>query len=60
MPDGWDNLKKDYKNAPTKQQKKDIRKKMLALEDVPPGRPGIIRDIELRDKSIKRNTAKER
>jgi len=50
MPDGWDKLKEEYKNAATRAQRKAIRKKMLALEDVPPGKSGVIRDIELRDK----------
>lgn len=48
MPEEWDGLKEEYKKATT--NKKDIRKKMLSLEDVPPAKPGIIRDIELRDK----------
>ncbi len=50
MPDDWDKLKEEYKNATTKPQRKDIRKKMLALEDVPPAKSGVVRDIELRDK----------
>jgi len=50
MPDGWDKLKEEYKNTTIKPQRKAIRKKMLSLEDVPPAKPGIIRDIELRDK----------
>jgi len=50
MPDGWDKLKEEYKNAATKPQRKAIRKRMLALENVPPAKSGIIRDIELRDK----------
>jgi CRISPR-associated endonuclease Csn1 len=50
MPDDWDKLKDEYKNAPTKSQRKAIRKKMLFLEDIPPAKSGIIRDIELRDK----------
>lgn len=50
MPDGWDKLEGEYKDAPTKLQRKVIRKKMLLLEDVPPAKSGIIRDIELRDK----------
>lgn len=50
MPDGWDKLKGEYKDAPTKPQRRAIRKKMLLLEDVPPAKSGIIRDIELRDK----------
>ncbi|MDD5458492.1 MAG: type II CRISPR RNA-guided endonuclease Cas9 [Phycisphaerae bacterium] len=50
MPDDWDKLKKEYKNATTKQQRKAKRKDMLALEEVPPAKSGIVRDIELRDK----------
>jgi len=50
MPNGWDKLKEKYKNATTKSERKTIRKRMLALEDVPPGKSGVIRDIELRDK----------
>jgi CRISPR-associated endonuclease Csn1 len=50
MPDGWDKLKEEHKTATTKTLRKDIRKKMLALEDMPPAKSGIIRDIELRDK----------
>ncbi len=49
MPIGWDELKNDYSNA-TEQERKAIRGKMFSLEDVPPGRSGVIRDIELRDK----------
>jgi len=49
MPIGWDELKNDYSNA-TEPKRKAIRKKMLSLEDVPPGKSGVIRDIELRDK----------
>ena len=52
MPDGWDKLKEEYKNAPTNLQRKTLREKMLALEDVPPGKSGIVRDIELRDKIL--------
>jgi hypothetical protein len=52
MPDGWDKLKEEYKNAPTNLQRKTVREKMLALEDVPPGKSGIVRDIELRDKIL--------
>jgi len=50
MPIGWDKLKEEYRNAKTNPERKAIRKKMLALEDVPPAKSGIIRDIELRDK----------
>jgi len=50
MPDGWDKLKKEYKKATTKKQRKEKRKEMLSLEDVPPAKSGIVRDIELRDK----------
>ncbi len=50
MPDGWDKLKEEYKYLTTKPEKKAIRKKMLSLEDVPPAKSGVIRDIELRDK----------
>ncbi len=50
MPDGWDKLKEEYKDAPTGPQKKAIRRKMLAQEEVPPAKSGIVRDIELRDK----------
>jgi len=50
MPDGWDKLKAEYIKASTKTQKKAIRRKMLALEDVPPAKSGVIRDIDLRDK----------
>jgi len=50
MPNGWDKSKEEYKNATTKSERKAIRKRMLALEDVPPKKAGIIRDIELRDK----------
>lgn len=48
MPEDWDKLKEECRNATT--NKRAIRRKMLALEDVPPAKPGIIRDIELRDK----------
>ena len=50
MPNSWDKLKEEYRNATTKSERKNIRKRMLALEDVPPGKSGVIRDIELRDK----------
>ena len=50
MPNDWDKLKEEYKNATAKPQRRNIRRKMLALEDVPPAKSGIIRDIELRDK----------
>jgi CRISPR-associated endonuclease Csn1 len=51
MPNDWDKLKEEHKAATTKPLRKDIRKKMLTLlEDVPPAKSGIIRDIELRDK----------
>ncbi len=50
MPNDWDKLKDEYKAATTKSLRKAIRKKMLAIEDVPPAKPGIIRDVELRDK----------
>lgn len=50
MPAGWDTLKKKYENAEGQSQRRTLRKKMLALEDVPPGKSGIVRDIELRDK----------
>jgi len=50
MPDDWDRLKKEYGNATIGSEKKAIRKEMLGLEDVPPGKSGVIRDIELRDK----------
>jgi hypothetical protein len=48
MPEGWDKMKEEYNKATT--NKRSIRRKMLALEDVPPAKSGIIRDIELRDK----------
>lgn len=50
MPVGWDELKVEHANAVGRTAKKAIRKKMLSLEDVPPGKSGIVRDIELRDK----------
>ena len=50
MPNGWDRLKEEYKKANTKSERRVIRKKMLTLEDAPPAKSGIIRDIELRDK----------
>jgi hypothetical protein len=50
MPDGWDKLKEEYKKASTRKQKKAIRRRMTALEDVPPAKSGVIRDIDLRDK----------
>ncbi|OHB50482.1 MAG: type II CRISPR RNA-guided endonuclease Cas9 [Planctomycetes bacterium GWF2_41_51] len=48
MPNDWHSLKEEYKSAMA--NKKEIKKKMLALEEVPPAKSGIIRDIDLRDK----------
>jgi CRISPR-associated endonuclease Csn1 len=48
MPKDWNKLKDEYKSATV--NKKEIKRKMLALDDVPPAKSGIIRDIELRDK----------
>ena len=50
MPPDWQSLKKECEKAPGKAARGTIRKKMLTLEDVPPGKSGVIRDIELRDK----------
>lgn len=50
MPPDWETLKKECQIAPGQAIRKSIRKKMLSLEDVPPGKTGVIRDIELRDK----------
>jgi hypothetical protein len=50
MPADWDSLKEEYETADGELQRRTIRKKMLALEDVPPGKSGIVRDIELRDR----------
>ena len=50
MPADWDKLKNEYEYATGVSERKLVRKKMLALDDVPPGKSGIIRDIELRDK----------
>ena len=50
MPPDWERLKKEYESAPGKAARRTIRKKMLTLEDVPPGKAGVVRDIELRDK----------
>ncbi len=50
MPDGWAELKDEYDKANTQVRRRTIRREMLALEDVSPGKSGVIRDIELRDK----------
>jgi len=50
MPPDWERLKKEYERAPGKAARKSIRKKMLTLDDVSPGKPGLVRHIELRDK----------
>ena len=50
MPPDWDRLKRQYEIAAGDSQKRAFRKKMLAVEDVPPGKSGIVRDIELRDR----------
>lgn len=49
VPDGWEELRLRLEEAPTKLLKKEIRRKMLALEDVKPGKPGVIRDRWFRE-----------
>ncbi len=49
VPQGWDHLREKLDNATTKAEKRVIRRLMLALQDVPPGKPGIVRDRWLRE-----------
>jgi len=50
MPADWDRLKREFENATIESERRAVRRKMMALEDVAPGKSGIVRDTELRDK----------
>jgi CRISPR-associated endonuclease Csn1 len=58
VPRGWEGLRQKLENAKTKAEHRSIRRQMLALEDVPPAKSGIVRDRwfrqELRD-CLRRN-----
>jgi CRISPR-associated endonuclease Csn1 len=53
VPKGWEDLREKLEKASSKLQQRAIRKERLSLEDVPPGKSGIVRDRwfreELRD-----------
>jgi len=53
VPEGWEELRQKLENAKSISEKRLIRSQMLAIEDVEPGKSGIVRDRwfreELRD-----------
>ncbi len=49
VPDGWEHLRIEMENAPTKAFAKAVRSEMLKLPDVTPGKSGIIRDRWFRE-----------
>jgi len=49
VPKGWDDLQKHLESAPNKGARRAVRSKMLALNDVKPGKSGIVRDRWLRE-----------
>lgn len=44
VPKGWKEMIKKLERAKSKGQRNRIRSEMLALEDVAPGKPGVVRD----------------
>jgi 5-methylcytosine-specific restriction endonuclease McrA len=49
VPDKWDFLRGKLDQAQTIAEQREIRRQMLAIDDVPPGKPGIVRDRWLRE-----------
>jgi len=49
VPKGWEELRLLLEKAPARAQQRTIRNKMLALEDVPPTKSGIVRDRWFRE-----------
>lgn len=49
VPRGWEELRQNLEKATTKAEQRSVRKRMLALEDVPPAKSGIVRDRWFRE-----------
>ena len=49
VPEHWDTLREKLELAKTKKEKHDIQKQMLALDDVRPGKSGVVRDRWFRE-----------
>lgn len=49
VPEGWEEWRAKLMSCKTRAEKKDIRRRMLALEDCKPGKSGIVRDRWLRE-----------
>ena len=49
VPNGWDHLREKLDDCKISAEKRDIRRMMLELEDVKPGKSGIVKDRWLRE-----------
>lgn len=50
VPEGWDELSAKYRRAKTPAARNAIGRELAAMEDPPPGKPGLVRDRTLRDR----------
>ncbi|MBE3144912.1 MAG: hypothetical protein IMZ61_13500 [Planctomycetes bacterium] len=49
VPKGWEELRENLEKCTSESEKKQIRLQMLALNEVSPAKPGIVRDLWFRE-----------
>lgn len=50
VPEGWDELSAKYRRAKSQASRNLIGRELAAMDDPPPGKPGLVRDRALRDR----------